>query len=246
MRFPRPRASAFEPCFIGMPPCRSKLVDRAAAGKLAESRAFSERTPPPPCKLDYSVLQTQKLDLNRSSFQSNRATLKIIKGTDHGKANDQWQSVRRRCRAGYAAAMGNQGKYRPDRHQIRLRHCTVRGLYRPRRWRRDALMRRAGQRSCRQADYHHRRTGCRERRPAQGAGGLDRQRRSAMRLLPERHDHGGGGAPQGKAQADPPGTSTKQPPISAAAAPSSRCARRSTPPRTSEEAAMNHMPTLNR
>src|SRR6185312_14957521 len=40
------------------------------------------------------------------------------------------------------------------------------------------------------------------RHPAQGAAGLDRQRRAAMRLLPERHDHGGGGAPQGEAQAD--------------------------------------------
>src|SRR6201991_2110050 len=34
-------------------------------------------------------------------------------------------------------------------------------------------------------------------------------------------------------------TSTKPSPISAAAAPSSRCARRSTPPRTPEEDAMN-------
>ena len=40
-------------------------------------------------------------------------------------------------------------------------------------------------------------------RPAhQGAAGLDRQRRAAMRLLPERHDHGGDGAPQGQAEAD--------------------------------------------
>ena len=35
--------------------------------------------------------------------------------------------------------------------------------------------------------------------------GLDRQRRAAMRLLPERHDHGGGGASQGEAEADRPG-----------------------------------------
>src|ERR1700722_10263139 len=35
-------------------------------------------------------------------------------------------------------------------------------------------------------------------------------------------------------------------PIFAAAAPSSRCARQSTPPRTLEGAAMNHMPTFNR
>src|SRR5215212_9504126 len=42
------------------------------------------------------------------------------------------------------------------------------------------------------------------------------------------------------------GTSTKPSRISAAAAPSSRCARRSTPPRTPEDSAMNHMPILNR
>ena len=36
----------------------------------------------------------------------------------------------------------------------------------------------------------------------QGAAGLDRPRRAAMRLLPERHDHGGRGAAQGEAEAD--------------------------------------------
>src|SRR6195952_4645554 len=41
-------------------------------------------------------------------------------------------------------------------------------------------------------------------------------------------------------------TSTRPSPISAVAAPSSRCARRSTPPRTFEEAAMNHMPKLDK
>ena len=73
-----------------------------------------------------------------------------------------------------------------------------------------------------------------ERRAAQGAAGLDRQRRAAMRLLPERHDHGGGGAAQGPTRSRPTPTSTTPSPISAAAAPSSRCARRSTPPRTPE------------
>src|SRR6266513_2375229 len=44
----------------------------------------------------------------------------------------------------------------------------------------------------------------------------------------------------------PTRTSTRPLPISAVAAPSSRRARLFTPPRTREEAAMNHMPTLNR
>src|SRR5437899_10255220 len=49
-----------------------------------------------------------------------------------------------------------------------------------------------------------------------------------------------------RSRSRPTRTSTRPSPISAAAAPSSRCARRSTPPRTPEEAAMNQMPKLNR
>ena len=41
-----------------------------------------------------------------------------------------------------------------------------------------------------------------ERRTDQGAASLGRQRRSAMRLLPERHDHGGHSSAQGEAKAD--------------------------------------------
>ncbi len=37
---------------------------------------------------------------------------------------------------------------------------------------------------------------------AQGAAGLDRQRCAAMRLLPERHDHGGRSTSEGEAEAD--------------------------------------------
>ena len=79
----------------------------------------------------------------------------------------------------------------------------------------------------RQSHHHHRRSGP-ERRLAQGAEGLDRQRRAAVRLLPVRHDHGGGSAAEGEAQAHATPTSTMPSPISVAAAPSSRCARRST------------------
>jgi isoquinoline 1-oxidoreductase alpha subunit len=53
----------------------------------------------------------------------------------------------------------------------------------------------------RQENCHHR--GPRpERRAAQGAEGLGRARRAAMRLLPERHDHGGRGPAQEQAEAD--------------------------------------------
>src|SRR6202166_3617806 len=123
------------------------------------------------------------------------------KGDRDGKPHYQWQNFRRGCRAGYAAAVGNPREYWAHRHQIRLRHCTMRRLHRPYRRRRDALLRRIGQRGHRQTDHHHRGAG-RRRRPAQGAAGLDRQRRAAMRLLPERHDHGGGRPAQGQAEAD--------------------------------------------
>src|SRR5712671_6190671 len=76
----------------------------------------------------------------------------------------------------------------------------MRRLHGPCRRRGDAVVLLSGERSSGQADHHHR--GPRpEQRSAQGAEGLDRSRRSAMRLLPERHDHGGGGASQGEAQA---------------------------------------------
>ena len=52
----------------------------------------------------------------------------------------------------------------------------------------------------RQGHHHHR--GAVGRGHASGAIGLDRVRRSAMRLLPVRADHGGGGLAQAKAEAD--------------------------------------------
>jgi isoquinoline 1-oxidoreductase subunit alpha len=59
------------------------------------------------------------------------------------------------------------------------------------------LMFGAAGRSGRQADHHNRGAGA-ERRAAQGAEGLARPRRAAMRLLPEWYDHGGGGPAQSK------------------------------------------------
>ena len=50
-------------------------------------------------------------------------------------------------------------------------------------------------------DHHHRGAGA-ERRAAPRAAGLARPRRAAMRLLPERHDHGGGRPAEQKPEAD--------------------------------------------
>src|SRR3954452_4870769 len=77
----------------------------------------------------------------------------------------------------------------------------MRRLHGSRRRRRHALLLVPNERRRRQEDRHHR--GPRpERRAAQGAAGLDRSRRAAVRLLPERHDHGGRGAAQAEAKAD--------------------------------------------
>ena len=81
-----------------------------------------------------------------------------------------------------------------------------------------------------QADHHHRRPR-RRRRPAQGAAGLARAPGAAVRLLPVGHDHGGGRAPEGQAEADRRRHRRGRSPTSAAAARSSRCVRPSTPRR---------------
>ena len=58
----------------------------------------------------------------------------------------------------------------------------------------------------RQGRHHHR--GAVGRRDASGPTGLDRVRRSAVRLLPVRADHGGGGAAQATSRSRPTPRST--------------------------------------
>src|SRR6478609_3518998 len=77
----------------------------------------------------------------------------------------------------------------------------MRRLHRSHGRRRHPFLRDFGQRGRRQEDHHDRRARVR-RHAAQGAGSLDRQGRSAMWLLPERHDHGGGRASRREAEAD--------------------------------------------
>src|ERR1700693_1830193 len=125
----------------------------------------------------------------------------LIREDRNGPSHHQRNCTRRRHRSQHPAVVGDPGMGRPHRHQVRLRQRAMRRLHGPHRRRCRPLMRNGRQRCGRQADHHHRRPGG-QRRPAQGAEGLDRQRRAAMRLLPERHDHGGRGAPQGEAEAD--------------------------------------------
>ena len=76
----------------------------------------------------------------------------------------------------------------------------------------------------RQEDHHHR--GPERQGRSSAAEGLGGVQRAAVRLLPERPDHAGGGAAQGKAEADRPGDRRRHAgTISAAAAPISVFAR---------------------
>src|SRR6202035_3883752 len=87
--------------------------------------------------------------------------------------------------------LGHPRYGRIDRHQIRLRHRPMRRLHRAHQRRRHALVPSPRRHRRRQADHHHR-VARSERQAAPGAAGLARSRRAAMRLLPERHDDGGG------------------------------------------------------
>src|SRR5262249_26772006 len=87
-----------------------------------------------------------------------------------------------------------------------------------------------------------------ERQAAPGAEGLARSRRAAMRLLPERHDDGGGLAPEAEAEADRcryrRGDDQYLPlrDLSARA----RCDPRCCQQRLKAEAAMGYVPRFNR
>ena len=86
-------------------------------------------------------------------------------------------------------------------------------------------------------DHHDRGVGA-GRQAASRAASLDRSRRAAMRLLPDRNDDGGRGAAQGKAASRPTPISMRRLPISAAAGPISASAPRFMPqPRALRNAA---------
>ena len=110
------------------------------------------------------------------------------------KLNVNGKVRERRRRARYAAAVGAARAARPDRHQVRLRR------------RRSAAPAPCTSTACRRAaacvpvstveagEKIVTIEGLSPRRLAPGAEGLGRARRAAVRLLPERHDHGGRGA----------------------------------------------------
>src|SRR5258708_23772743 len=119
----------------------------------------------------------------------------------HGQAQHQWKNARRTGRARHATALGHPRTCRPHRHQIWLRHCAMRRLLGAHQRRSDALLLdpALGRESQRQDRYHRGPLG---QFLASGAEGLGERRCAAMRLLPVRPDHGGGGALEEEPQAD--------------------------------------------
>ena len=125
--------------------------------------------------------------------------------------------------------MGAARQYRAHRHQIWLRDRALRRLHDPCRRAGDESLSAAGVGGGRQADHDHRRAV--DQQLASGSAGLGGNRRSAMRLLPERSDHGGGRACSPSARIRPwPRSRLRWPTIFAVAVPISGSFRQSGAP----------------
>src|ERR1700704_5292131 len=106
----------------------------------------------------------------------------------HGSPRYQRQDPRGQRRARHAPLVGAARLAAHDRHEVRLRHRSVRCLHRAPRRRGRALLRHAAVRGGRQEGDHHR--GDRGHSGRQGGTGrVDPARRPAMRVLPVRADH---------------------------------------------------------
>src|SRR5256886_998621 len=84
---------------------------------------------------------------------------------------------------GKSGVVGPARRSRHDRDEVRLRDGALRRVHGAARWPGDPLLRDAGERRRRQGNHDHRGDRRRPRRQ-EGAGGVDRARRAAMRLLP--------------------------------------------------------------
>ena len=112
--------------------------------------------------------------------------------------NGRRQGGRRAGR--HAAALGAPRHPRPQGHEVRVRRRPVRRLHGPPRRRARALLPDCRSSAAADADDHHDRRAL-GRRLASAAEGLAGARRAAVRLLPGRPDHVGGGAAGEEAQA---------------------------------------------
>src|SRR6266702_2995398 len=107
---------------------------------------------------------------------------------NHDIALDQRQDPQGRCRARHATLVGAARLAAPHRHQVRLWNRAVRRLHRAPRRAAGALLLDSGIGGGGQEGHHHR--GDRRDTGRQGgAGGVDQERRAAVRLLPVGPDH---------------------------------------------------------
>ncbi len=108
----------------------------------------------------------------------------------HGDQNHSQQPAARARRGPRdAPAVGDPGPSPAHRHQVRLRHGSLRSVHRPHRRAGHTFLRHAGFRSRRQEHHHHRRA--RDPRRQGRAGLVGASRCAPVRLLPERPDHVG-------------------------------------------------------
>src|SRR6185369_2172960 len=114
--------------------------------------------------------------------------------------HSQWRYPLLHRRPRDAAVMVSARRTAPDRHQIRLRQGALRGLHGADRRRGGAQLRHADEERGGKEDRDHR--GLERQGGSSAAEGLGRVQRAAVRLLPERPAHAGGGAAQGEAEAD--------------------------------------------
>src|SRR6266850_4187038 len=112
---------------------------------------------------------------------------RLTPGDESDETRRQRLDSRSGCARRHAAAVGPSRPAPPDRREVRLRHGPVRGLHRPPRRARGALVRDARLGGGRAEGHHHRRSFA--RRHAPGAAGLGGDRRRPVRLLPVRTDH---------------------------------------------------------
>ena len=114
-----------------------------------------------------------------------------------------------RCRARHAAALGAARRAGPQGHEVRLRHRPVRRVHR-------APQRRRRPRSCsspistRRGRRGHDDRRAVARRLASRAARVGGARRAAVRLLPGRPDHVGGGAARARLRSRPTRRSTRR------------------------------------
>src|SRR6266481_2475981 len=121
-------------------------------------------------------------------LQPPRSSIGAIGGAHEARAERPDPRGRRSRRD--AAALGAARPVRRNRGQVRLRDGPVRGVYGASGWQGGAVLRAAGGIGRGKEDHHHRRPLA--RRLAPRAGGLGRDRRGPVRLLPVGPDHVGG------------------------------------------------------